>query len=140
MNNKLVLGLIAVLVIIVGYLLFGTAGTKQQSVTPQPAPTTQVSPTQNPVQPAGVTVEVTDNGYSPQTVTIKKGTKVVWTNKTDRTVTVNSDPHPIHVKYPALNLGSFDTNEVVQLVFGKEGTYTYHNHLNASMTGKIIVE
>lgn len=140
MNTKIALGLLSVLIIVSAYLMLSNTGT-QKPPTPQPA-TAETTPTPVPEvkQTNQAIVEVTDNGFSPASLTIKKGTKVMWLNKTDRMVTVNSDLHPIHNLYPKLNLGSFITSKTVQLIFDEAGTYTYHNHLNASMTGSIIVE
>ncbi|KKQ25287.1 MAG: hypothetical protein US62_C0002G0032 [Candidatus Woesebacteria bacterium GW2011_GWA1_37_8] len=87
-----------------------------------------------------VDVILTDTGFSPQTVTLKAGTKVNWTNKSGKTATVNSADHPTHLKYPALNLGNFSDGETLSLVFDKPGTYGYHNHLDSSQYGKIVVE
>jgi plastocyanin len=85
-------------------------------------------------------VSLTKSGFSPQTVTVKSGTKVVWTNESGATATVNSSPHPAHTDYPLLNLGQFDEGETLSLAFDKPGTYKYHNHLNTSQFGTIIVE
>lgn len=85
-------------------------------------------------------VTVTALGFVPQTLTIKAGTKVLWMNKSGGTVTVNSAGHPAHLAYPPLNLGEFNDGSSVQLGFDKPGTYNYHDHLNPSLTGTIVVE
>lgn len=85
-------------------------------------------------------INVTDTGFSPKELRIKTGTKIMWLNKTNGTVTVNSDEHPSHRLYPILNLGAFGKDSSVQTVFEKSGIYKYHNHLNASQAGIIIVE
>mgnify|MGYP000037571817 CR=1 FL=1 len=87
-----------------------------------------------------VDISLTTDGFSPQTVTVKVGTKVNWTNKGGKTATVNSADHPTHLKYPALNLGNFSDGETLSLVFDKPGTYGYHNHLDSSQYGSVIVE
>lgn len=143
MNSKIVLGLLSVLIIGGAYLLLSNTSTKQTAPQPaaQPTPTQAVAtPTLEVKQASEALVDVTENGFSPTTVTIKKGTKVVWTNKTSRVVTVNSTPHPIHTDYPPLNLGPFTKDASVELMFDKSGTYTYHNHREPSMTGTVIVE
>lgn len=85
-------------------------------------------------------INVTSEGFVPSTINIKAGTKVTWFNISGQTVTVNSDPHPIHTDYPPLNLGEFANGQSVSLVFPKAGTYGYHNHLNPSQKGKVIVQ
>lgn len=86
------------------------------------------------------TVTLTADGFSPATLTVKAGTKVTWTNQSGASATVNSDPHPIHTDYAPLNLGSFIDGEILSLTFDKTGTYGYHNHLNPSQSGTIIVQ
>ena len=87
-----------------------------------------------------VRVTVTNNGFEPKDLKIKAGNRVIWTNKTESTVTVNSDNHPTHLLWPFLNLGSFKKGESVSVTFKKAGKYTYHNHYNPSQKGIIIVE
>lgn len=86
------------------------------------------------------TVTYTKDGFNPKSITIKAGTRVTWINKSGKMTTVNSNDHPAHKLYPPLNLGEFPDNSSVQLVFVKPGSYGYHNHLNPSQTGEIIVE
>ncbi len=87
-----------------------------------------------------VVVTVTKDGFSPSTITIKAGTRVIWMNKNAGNVTVNSAVHPTHLVYPKLNLGAFENGSSVQLVFDTVGTYSYHNHFNPSQTGTVIVK
>jgi len=85
-------------------------------------------------------VSLTDTGFEPQSVSVKAGTKVVWRNKTNATANVSSAKHPTHLEYPPLNLGNFEPGEKVSLVFNEAGSYKYHNHLNPSKFGTVVVE
>lgn len=125
---------IAVIVIVGAFLLIGT---KKPTTETKSKPAAEI---QNPTPKQSVTVTVGKSGFDPQTITIKPGTRVVWENASGGTVTVNSALHPTHSIYPPLNLGTFGDGASVQLVFDKSGTYKYHNHLDASQTGTIIVE
>lgn len=91
-------------------------------------------------QPSQNTITLTASGFSPATLTIKKGQTVTWINQSGQDATVNSDPHPLHTDYLPLNLGTFSDGQVLLLTFPKSGTYGYHNHLNPSERGTIIVE
>jgi len=51
-----------------------------------------------------------------------------------------SDPHPVHTDYPPLNLGTFFDGASLSLKFPTAGTYVYHNHLNPSERGTIVVK
>jgi len=118
-----------------------------QSLYPTTAQQQTISPTANPTitsSPSAMqqqnTVTLTQSGWSPATLTIKVGQTVVWNNKSGETATVNSDPHPTHTDYPPLNLGSFPDGGSLSLTLPKAGTYGYHNHLNPSERGTIVVE
>ena len=87
-----------------------------------------------------VTVTLTEDGYSPATVTIKVGTKVTWKNASGKNATVSSNPHPVHTDNPELNLGSFADGGPLSLVFEQPGTYGIHNHLDASQKMTVTVE
>ncbi|MCL5435356.1 MAG: cupredoxin domain-containing protein [Patescibacteria group bacterium] len=135
MNNKFLL-IIAAIVILLGefYLLGNKTKNNQINQTAQKQPATQTKPVE------GKAVTATNKGFEPQTITIKTGQRVVWTNKSGSPVTVNSDVHPTHLLWPFLNLGQFADGASVSVVFEKAGKYTYHNHLNASQTGIVTVE
>lgn len=134
--NKL--GLIIVVLIIIGAVgIFALGGKKNTDKNMPPTPT--ASQTEND-KTSGTAVTVTSSGYDPQSLTIKAGTKVIWTNKSGVAVTVDSALHPTHLVYPPLNLGQFEDGSSKELVFDKAGTYRYHNHLNPTQFGSIIVE
>lgn len=111
---------------------------KTTSTTTQKEPIATLTPAVQDV--SGAEVSLTLTGFSPKTITVKAGTKVVWTNSSGQAGNVSSNLHPTHLIYPALNLGNFEGSQSVSLVFDKAGTYGYHNHLNTTETGTIVVE
>lgn len=135
MNNKTVLGIIVVLLLVGGafFIFFPSGKGKNTPPTPKAAPTIAPSPVLR-------AVTLGDNGFLPSTIEIKAGETVSWTNRSGENASVNSDPHPTHNKNTFLNLGEFPSGTTVQTVFTKEGTYTYHNHLNPSQKGTVIVK
>jgi plastocyanin len=139
--NKAVI-VIIIIIIIAGGAFFYVK--KQYTPAPQvqtPKVETQTAPTTAQESPAVTqnTVTLTADGYSPKTLTIKAGTTVTWVNNSGDVATVNSDPHPVHTDFSPLNLGNFSNGSKVTLTFNKTGTYGYHNHLNPSQKGTIIV-
>ena len=148
MNQKVLLaaGAAVLVLVIAGGLLFAnkannTKTPSQTSTVQELSPTSEVqSPTPTDAEQNEATVTLTSTGFSPKTVTIKAGDKVVWNNESGKDATVDSTPHPVHTSYPLLNLGGFSDGETLELVFEEAGTYNYHNHLNASQTGSVIVE
>lgn len=138
MNNKLLWVAVAVIVVVVGgaLLLSNKSGNNNNTQTNN---NQNAQPTQA-MQITGSEVTVTSSGFEPKSVTVKAGTRVVWTNKSGGAVTVNSAVHPTHLLWPFLNLGKFDDGSSVSVVFEKTGTYKYHNHLDASQTGTVVVQ
>lgn len=117
----------------------------KNQVPTQTAPAETQTPASEPTTPPVEAMQenvvmLTADGFSPATLTIKAGTPVTWTNKSGENATVSSDPHPTHTNYKPLNLGKFSDGESLSLTFDKPGTYAYHNHLNSSQTGTVIVE
>ena len=85
--------------------------------------------------PAGPTVQVSIDNFSfgPQTLTIKAGTTVVWTNRDDIPHTVVSDDKVFKSKV-------LDTDEKFSYTFDKPGTYPYFCSVHPKMTGSVVVE
>ncbi|HZE87272.1 MAG TPA: cupredoxin domain-containing protein [Methylomirabilota bacterium] len=86
-----------------------------------------------------VTVTLDKNGFSPATVTIKKGTAVRWKNASGKEQTVNSDNYPTNQLHKELNFGAFNNGSTVMYTFTKPGTYGYHNQFHPEQKGTIIV-
>lgn len=137
MNKYLIIGAGALVVLVAAWALMGNNATKKVQVSP--TPTIVSSPSAEPVTKEAM-VNLTKEGFEPGTITIKVGTKVTWVNKSGETAAVNSAVHPTHLLYPFLNLGTFNDGESLSVTFDKAGTYKYHDHLNPSETGEVVVE
>ncbi len=97
------------------------------------------------------TITLSDNGFSPASVTIKKGQAVQWVNEGSGTMWIGSADHPTHTVYSGTTLRghcpdesgtAFDqcgTGNSYTFVFEKAGTWHYHNHVKASQTGTVLV-
>lgn len=119
-----------------------TRVTKPTEIVPQ-TKNTPTSPAQSsrtaPVKEA--VVRLTDSGFEPQKITIQKGESVRWEKASkDARASVNSDDHPLHRKFPELNLGEFTDGYVLSHVFTIPGTYTYHDHFHPDRKGIVVVE
>lgn len=155
-KNYVVIGAIVVLLLVGGAVFAFRRQVKQaltgnqtlQQASGQAQQTNQTVPTapSQPTSPTGTTmasveVDYTATGFSPATVTVKKGTTVKFINKSDGQMEVASNPHPIHTDYPG-----FDQYKSAQkgqmeydFTFEKVGTWGYHNHLNPTDTGTVVV-
>ena len=162
MNNKLLIGL----VVLVAGVGVGWYVLKGSYMTPQATPVDQAyqpTPTQAMVDTSetgasgsagtsataggeGVmvletsTVTYMDSGFSPKTVTVKKGTTVKFVNQGTGGLWVASAVHPTHQLLPGFDqLKSVVKGGTYEYTFEKVGTWKYHNHLNVPDTGTVVV-
>ena len=89
---------------------------------------------------SGNLITYTDSGFSPAQVSVKVGDTVTFKNDSKASVQVNSAPHPAHTQFPELNVGSIAAGESKSVKLTIAGTKKYHNHLNPSQSGSIVVE
>lgn len=85
--------------------------------------------------------------FRPQTITVRKGTKVLFLNESNeqRPMYVASDDHPTHEKYPGFDTAAVNQKfpplgESFNFVFDRTGTWGYHDHNFPSAKGIINVE
>ncbi|OGH11703.1 MAG: hypothetical protein A3B38_03370 [Candidatus Levybacteria bacterium RIFCSPLOWO2_01_FULL_36_13] len=134
----LLIGAVVLVVVVAGALLLSNKSTTTPTETQNANPTQAAAESANESKEAAVSV--TANGFEPATLTVRVGTNVVWTNSSGDAANVSSDNHPTHLRFPFLNLGTFENGQTVSVVFEKIGTYTYHNHLRPEQTGTVTVQ
>ncbi|GAC1413339.1 MAG: hypothetical protein NVSMB66_5020 [Candidatus Doudnabacteria bacterium] len=128
----------------------------QSSAPAASAPPAQVSPSPSPttgahysdgseadIPPTGAVkiITITSSGFSPSSVNIKKGDYVKFINQDSSAHWPASDPHPSHTGYPGFDaLRGLAQGESYTFQFQKSGTWGFHDHLNASWRGKVVVQ
>lgn len=163
MSKNTIVGIVVVVLLLGGYLLLksfwltstspvvgGLAGLKQQPgyLPGHGLPEGLLIPDSN-------TVVLSDSGYSPAMLIVKKGEYVVFKNESTQSMWTASAMHPTHTAYSGTSLSehcpdvagtSFDEckgdlpGESWSFKFDKVGTWKYHNHLNTSGWGTIVVQ
>lgn len=157
--NKVLLGVVVLAVgALVGWYYFGgnAAGIPgMQVVSPRVSP----MPTSGVVDESGMmkepavegsgkggvvvaqdTVVYTDNGYQPKSLTIKKGTRVTFRNDSASSMWTASGTHPTHQLLPGFDQKqSVGKGGTYEYTFTSVGTWQYHNHVNPSDVGYIVV-
>lgn len=95
-----------------------------------------------PPQQEANTIRYTERaGFSPSVLRVKQGTAVTFINDDVSPLLVRSNPHPSHTAYPELNTGdTLSQGEIFVFTFNRLGTWGYHNHLNPSWQGTVVVE
>jgi plastocyanin len=123
--------------LLVGILLLAGCGT---STGASSAPTTAIAtPAATTVSnPTAAQVKISEqndkHGFAPATLTVAKGTKVVWSNASDAPHTVTSDTGTTlasSIITPSGGMFSF--------TFTQSSTYTYHCTVHPYMKGVIVV-
>jgi plastocyanin len=108
------------------------------------SPKAKVSSDCTKITAQAYTIVYDGSNFSPACVTVPKGTKLTWDNKSSSELQVGTDPHPIHSGDRAISNGEFvfkvEAKSANSEVIDKVGTYGYHDHLNAGATGTLKVE
>jgi amicyanin len=86
-----------------------------------------------PAFAADAEVMIDNFTFSPQTLTIKAGTKVTWTNRDDI-------PHTVASTTKAFKSPALDTDDTYSFTFTTAGNYEYFCSLHPHMTGTVVVE
>lgn len=157
MNNKTLLWSIVAVAVIVAVVLFinndataptnntqevdntGANGTSEltenenQTPPPGPAPATDIDP-------QTYTITMTDSGYAPASLEIKKGDTVTFVNNGTKANWPASAPHPTHTDYPEFDpKKGIAVGESWSFTFDRAGTWRFHDHLNPTRFGSITV-
>ena len=81
-----------------------------------------------------------DDGFSPRTLTVLRGSTVRFTNISTRGMWVASGMHPTHQLLPGFDqLSAAAKNGTYSYAFDNVGTWQYHNHVNPTDVATIIV-
>jgi len=136
--------ILAVLTIAAIYLLIfqqpATAPTNdQQAETTTDSTEASVAEDNSDVADQNQTITYSDDGFSPADLAVKEGTKITIKNDSSRTLDFASDDHPTHLTNSELNVGLIEPGASKNFTPSK-GTWGFHDHLNASATGQIVVE
>lgn len=159
MNRKLLIGIIVLLVgVAVGWFVLQGGQQPQEQGTPTP-PSQQMPATPGVTEMVVVetspgpamekgevpavaesTVQYTDSGFTPNTITVKQGTTVRFTNQSSSGMRVASAVHPTHQLLSGFDqLQSVSKGGTYDYTFAKVGTWKYHNHVNATDIGTVVV-
>lgn len=83
--------------------------------------------------PTGAAVQIKDDAFSPQTLTVVAGQTVAFTNNDD-------DAHTVTATDGSFDSKGLDTSGVWKHAFAKPGVYAYFCELHPFMKGTIVVK
>lgn len=137
---------IAVIVGIIALLILSVAVLWKANQTRNRQENVSITPNQNVSSPSGESstlsvVTFTNGGFSPSSLTVKQGTAVTFKNSSSNPFRPASDPHPIHTAYREFDARqSIAAGQSYTFTFGKVGSWGYHDHLNPTRVGTMVVE
>lgn len=134
MKKKIILGIVVVALIGAAYFI-GNKNSAQKQSPEAAAAIPRVGDA--PVTPAApsLTVNIKKGSFEPITVTVKKGTEVVWVNTDTVAHTITSDDGGI-----TLNSQSIPAAHSFAHIFTEAKIVSYHCAIDRAMKGTIIVE
>lgn len=140
--NKIILVIVLLVLVAGGYYLWGRGNeAPSPSTSPTASPIASVTPTPSTKASQEVLISYTDSGYSPSTVTVKKGNKVTFINNSSGLMWPASSSHPTHDVLPEFDaLKGIAVGHKYSFTFSKEGTWKFHNHLKPQFVGQVVVQ
>lgn len=96
---------------------------------------------QNPTnQTRTAQIQITQNGFEPANLSIKKGTIVTWLNTDQSIHQIAANPHPTSEDLPSLISEILNNDQSYQYTFEETGTFGYHDKLKPTINGTIEVK
>jgi len=135
---KIALGVLAALIIFGGIALLGV---NSQNNAKNGSTSVNSSPNLNAIKEndAAATITYTGKGFEPNLDTIPVNSYVRVRNRSVRLLQFMSDPYGQSTDEPEFNLGNLKPGDDVRFYVSQKGTWGYHNALDASETGQLIV-
>lgn len=149
--KKAIIAITILIALGAGAFVLTQASDKQESTNNSATSNTKSTPSNESSTPSNsetndsnasseATITFTDDGYSPSTLTVKAGTVITIKNNSSNDMQFSSDSHPTHKDYPELNMEVLEPGESATLTLTVKGTHGYHDHLDSTRTGTIIVK
>lgn len=145
MSTKLIVGILAVAIIIIGgFFFFRTPANAPATPPPAagtPPPTAGTTPPPaSSSAPQTYTVSMNASGFSPVEFTIRVGDTVVFKNDDARSRWPASGVHPTHLLCPGFDaLEAVAQGKTYSHTFTEAKTCPMHDHLIPELRGKITV-
>ncbi len=119
-----------------------TASDYNRTLETQQASTINADKNLTQLTPGQTEVSITANGaFSPASVLVQLGDRVRWNNTSTGFHRVAVNPHPTHTDLPGFDsLENIAPGFTYTYTFNQKGTFNYHDHVNPSITGSVIVQ
>lgn len=150
MANKSYIFIILIILIIAGYFLYDRifdVGDSSEGFVNRDF-------TNEGLDDEGNTVVISESGFSPANLDVRKGEVVIFINRDIRNHWPATDVHPSHQVYPGSSIAKCNSQERSRIfdacrglargeeymfTFNEAGNWRYHDHLNPNLRGEIVV-
>jgi amicyanin len=119
--------------LLTGLVLIFTLAAVSCGTAATPAATLTATTTAASTNGATAAVVIENYLYTPETLTVKAGTTVTWTNK-------DSVSHTVTTKATLFDSGLLGKDKSYSYTFTQKGSYEYYCIPHPYMVGKVIVE
>ena len=97
--------------------------------------------TESKIKLDGKTIVITEDGFTPESLTVSVGTTIKFVNSDTYWHWPASDPHPSHTFYSELDPKQpIKPGTVWEVTLSKAGTWGLHDHLAPYVIGSITVK
>lgn len=136
-GSALLLIIIIVAVLLIGGILFFVLNRKKTATAPSGTNPTQSTGTSTTANSTGSTVttnqvDIKDMAFTPDSITVKAGSTVTWTNNDGAAHNVTADNN-------SFSSGTLTAGKTFSQTFNTAGTFKYKCTIHPNMTGVVIV-
>ncbi len=110
-----------------------TPATQAKAETPKPPDMPGIPDLLNSAAAPAEKISIDNFTFTPQKLTITRGTTVTWVNRDDV-------PHTVRSTEKKFASGTLDTDDTFSFTFNEPGVYPYFCTVHAHMTGEITVK
>lgn len=140
MSRTSILVIIVLVALAVAAFFLVSSSMQKNTGTPTSSPISNQTPTETPnvtSSPSGEAVQtsqvtISNFSFNPSSVTVKKGTKVTWTNN-------DNVPHAVNSDNGIFNSQTMQPGDSFSFTFTEAGSYPYNCSIHPNMKATIVV-
>lgn len=85
-------------------------------------------------------VRITDDGFEPSTLSVKQGTRIIWTNADSGLHQIAANPYPKGTDLKGLKSEILNNAQTYTYTADTVGSFGYHDQLKPTINGTLVVK